>query len=291
MSENYVKVIEEDKVEGKPLGRHVNHDPRSLSFRIPFQPARALTSVRHVRRIPVLDQGDLGSCTGNAAVGAVGTDPLYTALGATHPSLDEALAVKIYSRATQIDPYSGSYPPNDTGSDGLSAAKAAKEQGLISGYLHATDINTMQSALQDTPVIVGVNWYSGFDTPNSAGVVKLSGYVRGGHEFVVDEIDTLNKRFGATNSWGTGYGLNGRFYFSFADMERLLSEDGDCTQLLPVTIPVPTPTPTPVVTATPEDIQLAQLLDAWEKNIFSRLTKAGKVKTYYDNTWKPSKGL
>ena len=32
---------------------------------------------------------------------------------------------------------------------------------------------------------------------------------------------------------------------SFDSMTRLLSEDGDCTQLLPLTVPAPTPTPTP----------------------------------------------
>jgi hypothetical protein len=32
------------------------------------------------RRIPVLDQGDLGSCTGNAATGVLGSEPFYGTL-------------------------------------------------------------------------------------------------------------------------------------------------------------------------------------------------------------------
>lgn len=289
MTENRTVFIEEDVVENKRLGRHVNHDPRSLSFQVFAQPARTLKSVKHTRHIPVLDQGDLGSCTGNAAVGLAGTGTVFDALPSGHVVLDEALAVKVYSRATQIDPFSGTYPPTDTGSDGLSAAKAVKELGLIAGYTHATSLSAMQSALQDTAVMIGVNWYSGFDYPDSSGFVKVSGYVRGGHEFVVDEIDMEKQRFGATNSWGTGFGVNGRFYFSFADMTRLFNEDGDCTQLLPLTVPTPTPTPTPV--ATLEDIELNRLFSDWEKGIISRLTKAGKLKAYFDNTWRPSKEL
>lgn len=230
------------------LGRHVNHDPRSLSFRV-SRPMRAPSSVQHERMVPVFDQGDLGSCTGNASVGALGTAPLFSALPLSHPVLDESFAVKIYGEATSLDPFPGSYPPEDTGSDGLSAAKALKARGLISGYLHATDLPSMQAALQDTPVIVGVNWYSGFDRPDRNGHVSVSGVIRGGHEFEIVGMDVTAQTFTAVNSWGPGWGVNGTFNFSFSDMARLLSENGDCTQLLPLTAPVPTPTP-----ATDEDI-------------------------------------
>lgn len=238
------------------LGRHVNHDPRSLAFRV-GQPARALVSVLHERVTPVLDQAALGSCVGNASVGALGTAPLLAALPTGHPTLDENFAVQVYEDATRLDPYPGAYPPDDTGSDGLSGAKALKARGLISGYLHATDLTTMQTALQDTPVIVGVNWYSGFDTPDMNGHVRISGSIRGGHEFEVIGVDVTAKTFTAVNSWGPSWGVNGRFTFSFADMTRLLSEDGDCTQLLPLTVPVPVPTPTPTPTPVPGDVDLA----------------------------------
>jgi C1A family cysteine protease len=239
---NYI--IAEEQVSGRRLGRNVNHDVRSLRYLV-SSPARALQSTEHERVTPVLDQGSLGSCTGNASCGALGTKPIYDALPSGHPALDESLAVNIYSEATKIDPYDGTYPPTDTGSDGLSVAKVCTTMGFISGYLHATSLEAMQNALQDTPVIVGVNWYEGFDNPDSNGVVTVSGKVRGGHEFEVIGIDMEKSLFHAVNSWGTGWGVNGHFYFSFDSMTRLLSEDGDCTQLLPLTVPAPTPTPTP----------------------------------------------
>jgi hypothetical protein len=243
MPENYRVDIPEVPVPGKPLGRHVNHDPRSLRFQV-GQPAGALRSVLHTRAIPVVDQGSLGMCTGAAATGAVGTSPLYDAI-TDKPTLDLAYARQVYSDATQIDPFRGEWPPTDTGSDGLSVAKVMKSRGLISGYLHATSLSAMQAALQETPVIVGVPWYESMDRVDSAGRISVSGSVRGGHEFEVLGIDVDAGIFRAVNSWGTGYGQRGYFSIRFADMDRLLHEDGDCTQLLPLTVPAPTPTPEP----------------------------------------------
>jgi hypothetical protein len=271
-------------VTGGALGRRPNFDPRSLRFRV-GQPARALTSVEHQRRSPVLDQGDLGSCTGNAAVGALGTEPLYSTLPGDRASLDEGFAIHVYSLATRIDPFSGEYPPEDTGSDGLSVAKVCKTLGLIPGYLHATSLAGMQAALQDTPVIVGVPWYSGFDDPDSNGHVHVGGEIRGGHEFEVVGMDLELQLFHAVNSWGTGWGRDGHFWFSFNDMNRLLHEDGDCTQLLPLTAPVPTPTP-----VDPADRALVAGLDPWAQTVWSRFTKAGKAKTAYE-TWKQANGI
>ena len=44
-----------------------------------------------------------------------------------------------------------------------------------------------------------------------------------------------------TNSWGDDYGILGRFRFSFNDLERLLNEDGDSVQLVPLDELTPEP--------------------------------------------------
>ena len=72
--------IPEREVPGRRLGRHVRHDPRSLAYQVAAVDPATLTSVRHVRGIPVLDQGDLGSCTGNAAEGCLGSAPFLGTL-------------------------------------------------------------------------------------------------------------------------------------------------------------------------------------------------------------------
>jgi hypothetical protein len=74
-----------------------------------------------------------------------------------------------------------------------------------------------------------VNWYAGFDNPSSTGKVKIAGTVRGGHDFELLGVDAKAKTVLAENSWGSSWGLAGRFIFSWANLERLLSEQGEAS--------------------------------------------------------------
>jgi hypothetical protein len=236
------------------LGRHVRHDPRSLRYQVAARSLGTLKSVRHARRIPVLDQGDLGSCTGNAAEGVLGTSPFFEAIPNGAPgrptadsAADEKQAVALYSAATALDDYDGTYPPVDTGSDGLSVAKACLKAGLISGYQHATSLEAALTALAADPVITGSNWYDSFDQPASNGLIKISkrASVRGGHEYELEELDVENRLVWLTNSWSTAWGAGGRACIGWDDFGRLLSEQGDVTVFAPVNEPAPQPTPDP----------------------------------------------
>jgi hypothetical protein len=254
-----VRRIPETVVEGKRLGRHVCHDPRSLAFQHPPFTGTPV-AVRWERTIPVLDQGDVGSCTGNAAVGHLGTAPEYATLAAKIAArilnLDEAEALRLYSAAEVIDGGVG-YPPEDQGSSGLSVAKAAKNTGLISGYLHMTSLAACHTAIQSGPFIVGTNWYTSMDSPDSSsGVVEVSGSVRGGHEYECIGYSPSTDLWEFVNSWGTGYGISGHFFYSSASLARLLAEQGDATQFVPLTQPAPTPTPVPTPTPTPVPVPI-----------------------------------
>src|SRR5690348_4359503 len=199
----------------KPLGRNLFHDSRNRLY--PWQQtAEKLTSQMWQRHIPILDQGNVGSCTGNEQVGALGTGPVFDALPPAHPSLDEVLAVKIYSGAETIDG-DGPYPPNDNGSSGPSAAQVAKNLGLISGYLHCFSLPAVLDALESGPVGIGSNWYDSMDSPDSSGLVAISpnAGIRGGHEYLCRGKDMDAKVVHLDNSWGTGWGLNGTFTYSF----------------------------------------------------------------------------
>jgi hypothetical protein len=233
------RTIPEQVIPGKRLGRHVNHDPRSLSYLMP--PGATPATAMWTRRVPVFDQGDLGSCTGNAAAGVLGTDPFYAKLPSGLVD-DENEAVTLYGAATSLDSYPGSYPPDDTGSDGLSVAKACQKAGLISGYQHITSVAAAQTAIQSGPFIVGVNWYASMDTPDANGLVTVSGSIRGGHEFECHGYDAAADLWWFTNSWGPSWGKDGTFCMSSASFTRLLSEQGDATVFLPVT---PSPAPQP----------------------------------------------
>lgn len=211
-----------------PLGRLLNHDPRSRAFPFSGRPeaAAVVKSVRWTRRAPILDQGSLGSCTGNAAAGWLGTDDAEVRGRA---DVTEALAVDIYSDATRIDPFDGQYPTDDTGSDGLSVCKVLKKRGLIGSYTHCFSLADVLAALQSGPVLVGTNWYDGMFNPGSRGLVEISGAVAGGHEYVAEGVDVDRQEVVFANSWGGSWGEGGHFRLTYATLTRLLSEDGDAT--------------------------------------------------------------
>jgi hypothetical protein len=256
--------IRENRISDMRLGRHVNHDSRSIAY--PFKaPGAPLTSQRwSTDATPILDQGNLGSCTGNATVGALLCQPLFDRLDSGQQAhLNETLAVKIYEDATKTDPFPGEYPPTDTGSDGLDAAKAAASLGYISGYSHAFSLNDSLVAMTIGPVIIGINWYEGFDTPAADGKIEISGSIRGGHELCLDEIDVEGSSVWLRNSWGETWGVGGRAHMSFDTLGSLLDQQGDVTVFTPLGAPSPTPTPTPTPTPGDPDYVLAHAVGSW----------------------------
>jgi hypothetical protein len=203
------------------LGRKVNHDPRSRNFPAPRATDRK--PVMHRRWGQVLDQGSLGSCTGNAMAQALNMRPLHTP-GTRF--LKEEDAVALYQRATQLDPFPGAFPPDDTGSDGLSVCKAAAEKGLIKSYQWAFGFDHALDALQNGPVLVGLPWHNSMFTPDSDGYLHPDGNKVGGHETVLfgdDCRDTLT----VLNSWGKNWGRSGRYKLSYATFKELLADQGD----------------------------------------------------------------
>jgi hypothetical protein len=220
-----VKVdLKEQAVAGKRLGRHVHHDPKSRGF--VAEQAPAIVSVNHQSTGLPLNQGQIGSCTANALCGALDSAPDSAGEGTP---LAEDDAVHLYELETKLE--GNPYPPNDPGGSGLMVCKAAKQLGLISSYTHAFGIDHALKALVKRPVITGIQWYTSFDSPNADGLVELApgATVRGGHEIVADGIDAEQKLVWFWNSWGTQYGVGGRFCMSFETWEELLQQQGDVT--------------------------------------------------------------
>jgi hypothetical protein len=113
------------------LGRQVVHDPRSRAFPM----AAPDTSTWRSKTIRMYDptpnpNQTIGDCTGcdkamegNAAGNRV-----------SGRVLTMADAEQVYSLATELDPWDGSWPPTDTGSSSLAAAKAAQRLKLGSAF-------------------------------------------------------------------------------------------------------------------------------------------------------------
>lgn len=266
----------------RALGRHINHDSESRRYEYRPRRARGLASVRHVRRIGILDQGDLGSCTAEAGIGCLGTGPFYdTVTRQAKFPLSQTGALDLYREVTRADPYPGAWEPDDTGSDGLSIAKVLTGAGQIVGYQHTFSLDAALAALMDLPLITGVNWYEDMFRPTLEGIVDATGALAGGHEVVVDEYDAARGLVGFSNSWGEGWGVGGRFFMAAEDYGRLLDQQGDVTVFVPVTDPPPAPEPT-------ADEVFAQELRPW---VARRHTGCNARAARAAKTWLTAKGL
>lgn len=204
------------------FGRLVQHDPRSRAFPVAAGPIGTRTHYHHGE---ILDQGNVGACTGFAITQALNTGPLKVK---ARPVLDHEVALDLYRAATRRDDVPGEWEPTDTGSSGLAACKAAMNAGLISGYRHAFNLTDALAALTTQPVIIGVDWYTGMLNPTK-GWLKPTGVIEGGHEVALIGINTTHRRVTVLNSWGPQWGNHGRAWLSFDDLGQLLADQGDCT--------------------------------------------------------------
>jgi len=174
----------------------------------------------------------VGSCTGNAAIGwRVGQPWVWR--GTLDPILLENYAESVYSDATRIDPFPGSWPPDDTGSDGESVMTVMTRRGLVGSWQTVYTFEGVQRALQSGPCIIGSNWHTSMFSPNACGQVDVSGAVEGGHEYVWRGVQYSTKRGLFTNSWDDDYGTKdsqgrgGYFWMTFGNIQKLLNEGAD----------------------------------------------------------------
>jgi hypothetical protein len=208
------------------LGRNVVHDPRSRRFAAPRQ-----TVVRRNKAHRVYDprpnpNQQLGLCTGAAEcmmANAVGNRVAGVVLGM-------GTAERIYSRATQIDPWPGSWPPEDTGSSGLAAAKAAVEQGIGESYEWYFGIDAVLDGLQSYAISVGTWWmWDMFNPDPHTKIVRPTGGRAGGHQWLLRAHDvsasrTVGKQLIEGLCW---WGAFRYFRMTVDDFAELLADDGD----------------------------------------------------------------
>lgn len=214
------------------LGRLIEHDERSRAYAHPAPATLVPKTVLWAHHAPVLDQGQVGSCTGNALAQCLNADyfgPTLSRVNKGQPLLEHD-AVTFYSLGTRLDGIPGNtYPPTDGGGSGLGVCKAGKQLGYLKSYRHAFSFTAFLAALQTQPLIVGTAFYAGMEDPDRTGFVRPTGEVVGGHEYCILGADYAKQRITALNSWSSAWGVNGRFTIAFDDFHGLLADQGDAT--------------------------------------------------------------
>jgi len=238
------------------LGRTVLFDSRSKDYAVQPDADQQVLDIRHPQFIGILDQGQVGACTGNASCSCAYHSPFFVPGQANwRYTPDEDGARAWYHDNTANDGYPGTWnidgTGEDTGSDGLTSSKMAKAAGVCSGYQAALDLDSSLRQLMKVPGITGIPWYqSMFDAPSSGLLnVDMKSGLAGGHELVVDEVVTASAPgngtgkllVGGDNSWNESWGAKGRWYMTADDWWKLRQAEGDVYFWVPNTEHPPAP--------------------------------------------------
>ncbi len=244
-----------------------------LRFATPPDSVAPLTTA-----LPVLDQGNLGSCT------AYGSGKAFRYLDRQDGSDFDVSELSQYYNSRLL--MGQQYVTQDSGATIRDAVKALAQFGMaretdwpyvISKFTQtppqaAYDFAARHQALEYVavsnsvnevklaiaagyPVIIGFTVYQNYQQGFGSGIwPEPSGAVVGGHCVLLDGYDSTHVLF--PNSWGTGVGIAGRFRMSWS---YLLNNGADFWILKKVEEdnPPPTPPPTPEPTPTPKPIPYA----------------------------------
>lgn len=208
------------------LDRRVEFDEKSREY-----PIRTLVAARPYRSYTwsigaFLDQGSEGACVGFAWSHELVARPWVVR------AVDDAFALQVYRRAQQLDQWPGEAYD---GTSVIAGAKACQELTYIGEYRWAFGLDDLRLALGYAgPAVLGLNWYSGMFQPDDEGRITPSGSVEGGHALLAYRVDERRERVWLHNSWGADWGVTdrhfggGKCWLSFADLDRLLGEQGEC---------------------------------------------------------------
>jgi len=221
-------------------GRRFSADDRDRGFlmrRMLSDARRIALPARKTWRIAsrALDQDPTETCVGHAWRNFLRCAPILTS--ALTPS-----AYDIYRAAVKLDEWPDNDgearlpdgdPRLDSGTSVRAGAKALSKMGHLRSYVWAFSLQPgVEWVLTQGPVVLGTNWYTSFQRPDSEGIVWITPRARvdGGHAFLWRGADTRRALALCTNSWGDGWGRSGDFAIPFRDLERLIHEDGEvCT--------------------------------------------------------------
>lgn len=140
----------------------------------------AIASVGWISNNPFAgNQGSVGACEAFTQLDIACAKP--RTLSFAYQTLFNSAALNAYHWITANDPYPGTWPSDDTGSDSLTGCKWLVANGYAKGCQVLNGMAAVKVAIQSGPVITGMNWPDSFMTPDRCGYVTLGNKIDGGH--------------------------------------------------------------------------------------------------------------
>lgn len=201
---------------------------------------------------PVEDQGELGSCTANALVGALEFLEMKDKVrfmdlsrlfvyynervieGSVNSDAGAMLrdGIKTLAKQGVCSETNWSYDiANFTKKPPKGCYQEAEKHQILS-YARINTVDEMRATLAEGfPFVFGFAVYEGFQSAqvSKSGTVNMPERGEkqlGGHAVLAVGYDDATKRFTVRNSWGTGWGMKGYFTIPYAYLEdRNLSDD------------------------------------------------------------------
>lgn len=211
--------------QARGLGRLVSLDPKDqLHLMSAAAPLDVTRTVAFWETGPYLDQGSTSECTAYSAENLLMAGPVKNQMYLTPHEL---------YRLNQLnDEWPGEAYD---GSSVRAAMKVLKAAGLISEYVWAFDVDPVRRwLLMRGPVVVGTDWYQGMFTPDRNGFIRPKGKAVGGHAYMLrgadDNLRCPDGTYGAArifNSWGSGWGQQGKAWISYKDLDGLIKAHGE----------------------------------------------------------------
>lgn len=200
-----------------PTGRLAIEDPRSahhlMAMVIEPKPLEALPKKMYHQPGPVINQQG-SSCVGASSQHLLECTPIPVTVG--QPGY-----LNIYKGALDRDHIPGTA---DTGTTIIAGMKYLQEIGKIERYVWAESMDSLvRWILTQGPVIMGTLWRDQMWETDSRGVIRSAGNVVGGHAWMVYGYE--NGWFRCQQSWGSNWGLKGRFWVYYTDMKKMLMDE------------------------------------------------------------------
>jgi hypothetical protein len=168
-----------------------------------------------------LDQGWEGACVGFSMAHELSARP------ARVDGITEDDARAIYNLARQLDPWEGE---DYEGTSVLAGMKALQDlhPNKILEYRWAFGLQDVLETIGHLgPVVLGINWYEGMFETDEKHFVHVEGEIAGGHAILAHGVNVRDRFVRLHNSWGKGWGMNGKCWISWDDLDRLLNEYGE----------------------------------------------------------------